>query len=157
MNADPRVMEFLAGPLSRERSDALIARIEEHFDRHGYGVWAIEVPGVEPFIGFAGLSVVTFEAPLVPAVEVAWRLARDAWRSGYATEAGRASLDHGFGCLGLESIVSFTAEENIRSRRVMERLGMTHDPRDDFDHPRLPPGHPLRRHVLYRATAQRSP
>jgi RimJ/RimL family protein N-acetyltransferase len=150
MNADPRVAEFLPTPLSREASDAMVARVEAHFDQHGFGLWAVEIPGVTPFAGFAGLSTPRFEAPFQPCVEVGWRLAAEYWGRGYATEGARAALNHGFETLGLGEIVSFTVPANTRSRRVMEKLGMTYDPRDDFDHPLLPEGHPLRRHVLYR-------
>ncbi len=150
LNADPLVMEFFPAPLSREESDRLIERIETGFARHGFGLWALELRESGEFIGFAGLAVPPFEAHFTPAVEVGWRLARRAWGSGYATEAGRAALAHGFERLGLEEIVSMTAIGNTRSRAVMERLGMTRDPADDFDFPALPPGDPLRPHVLYR-------
>lgn len=151
INSDPAVVEFLPGPLSRAESDHLAERIENHFAAHGYGFWAIELLGGPHFIGFAGLAVVTFDAPFTPAVEIGWRLASRYWGHGYATEAACAALEYGFDCLSLEEIVSFTVPANVRSRAVMERLGMTHDISDDFDHPRLPTGHPLRRHVLYRA------
>jgi RimJ/RimL family protein N-acetyltransferase len=154
MNADPKVMEFLPKPLDRAESDALAARIRDHFACRGFGLWAVEVPGVADFIGFVGLSVPTFEAHFTPCVEVGWRLASEYWGRGYATEAARAALDYGFRRLELAEIVSFTVPANLRSRRVMERIGMIHSPADDFDHPALPEGHPLRRHVLYRATAR---
>ena len=150
MNADPRVMEFFPTTLSRAESDALADRIEAHFGRHGFGLWAVEVPGVAPFTGFTGLSVPRFEAPFMPCVEIGWRLAVAHWGNGYATEAARLALDCGFRTLGLAEIVSFTAATNLRSRGVMERLGLHHDPSDDFDHPSLPEGHPLQQHVLYR-------
>ena len=150
MNADPRVMEFFPRLLDRAESDALVARIRAGFARRGFGLWAVEVPGVADFIGFVGLSVPHFEAHFTPCVEVGWRLARAHWGHGYASEAARAALDFGFRHLGLGEIVSFTTEANQRSRAVMERIGMTRSPADDFDHPALPEGHPLRRHVLYR-------
>lgn len=150
LNQDPRVTEFLPGPLTREESDAMADRIEAGFDEHGFGLWAVEVIGGAPFIGFVGLSVPSFDAPFMPAIEVGWRLAHAYWGHGYATEAARASLGFGFDVLGLGEIVSFTTESNMRSRRVMERIGMTHDTADDFEHPRLPPDSPLHRHVLYR-------
>jgi RimJ/RimL family protein N-acetyltransferase len=150
LNADPRVMEYFAAALSREESDALAARIESHFDRHGFGLWAVEIPTVAPFAGFIGLSIAGFKAHFTPAVEIGWRLAATHWNRGYATEGARAVLAFGFEALGLAEIVSFTTLANHRSRRVMERIGMTHDPSDDFDYPTLPAGHPLRRHVLYR-------
>jgi RimJ/RimL family protein N-acetyltransferase len=150
MNADPRVMEFMPAPLSPAESDALIARIEAHFEHHGFGPFAVELPDEMTFAGFIGLSIPAFDAPFMPAVEVGWRLAFDCWGRGLATEGARAVVSYGFEELGLDSVVSFTVPENLRSRRVMEKIGMTHDPRDDFDHPRLQDGHPLRRHVLYR-------
>ena len=143
-------MEHFPAPLSREESDAAAARIDRHFDGHGFGLWAVEVPGVVPFAGFVGLSVPDFTAPFTPCVEVGWRLAADCWGRGYATEGARVALTFGFETLGLREIVSFTTVGNTRSRLVMARLGMTHDPADDFDHPNLPEGHPLSRHVLYR-------
>ena len=150
LNADPAVMEFFPEPLDRDESEELVERIEMGFERHGFGLWALELrPGGE-FIGFTGLAAPPFEAHFTPAVEVGWRLARSAWGKGYATEAGRAALAHGFGELGLGEIVSMTTVRNRRSRAVMERLGMSHDPADDFEFPNLPPGHPLRSHVLYR-------
>jgi RimJ/RimL family protein N-acetyltransferase len=153
LNADARVTEHLMGPLSPAQSDALAARIEGHFQRHGFGLWAVEIPGVVPFAGFVGMSVPDFEAAFTPCVEIAWRLAPEHWGQGYASEGARAALRFGFEVLGLAEIVSFTVPGNVRSRRVMEKLGMTHDPADDFDHPGLPEGHPLRRHVLYRIGA----
>jgi RimJ/RimL family protein N-acetyltransferase len=110
----------------------------------------VEVKESGEFVGFVGLSVPQFEAPFMPAVEIGWRLAAEYWGKGLATEAARETLRFGFEVVGLESVVSFTVPANMRSRRVMERIGMTHDPREDFDHPQLPVGHPLRRHVLYR-------
>jgi RimJ/RimL family protein N-acetyltransferase len=150
LNADPRVAEHLGGPLSREASDAVAARIEAHFARHHFGLWALEIPGVAPFAGFVGLSAPAFEAHFTPCVEIGWRLAARHWGAGYATEGARAALAFGFEALGQPEIVSFTVPANTRSRRVMEKLGMRRDPAGDFDHPALPPGHPLRRHVLYR-------
>jgi RimJ/RimL family protein N-acetyltransferase len=150
MNADPRVMEHFPKLLSREESDAMVARIEAHRAQYGFAQWAVEIPGVTSFAGFVGLSRPRFEASFTPCVEVGWRLAAEYWGCGYATEAARAALDFGFNRLGLVEVLSFTVPANLRSRRVMEKLGMTHDPADDFDHPLLAAGHPLRRHVLYR-------
>jgi ribosomal-protein-alanine N-acetyltransferase len=150
MNSDPRVMEFFRKPLTRADSDAMADRIERHFNEYGFGLWAIEVPGLAPFIGFAGLIWARFSAHFTPAVEIGWRMAFDHWRQGYATEAARVALDFGFEILALEEIVSFTAAANLRSRAVMERLGMRRDPAGDFDYPGFPQSHPLRRHVLYR-------
>ncbi|HXH61970.1 MAG TPA: GNAT family N-acetyltransferase [Fimbriimonadaceae bacterium] len=150
MNADPVVMEHFPAPLTAEQSDVFVEKIARHFEEHGYGLWAVEVKGGAPFIGYVGLWTQSFEAPFTPCVEVGWRLAADHWGRGYATEGGRASIDLGFHHAALDEIVSMTAVENARSIRVMQRLGMTHDPADDFDHPRIEPGHRLRRHVLYR-------
>ncbi len=150
LNADPRVVEFLPAPLSRAESDARVDRIEDHFQQHGFGLWAVEIPGVTSFAGFIGLCIPRFEAAFTPCVEVGWRLDAAYWNRGYATEGARAALDFGFRWLQLQEIVSFTVPLNVRSRRVMEKLGMTHSPDDDFDHPLLAEGHPLRRHVLYR-------
>ena len=150
MNADARVMRHFPAQLSREESDAVVARIESHFNEHGFGLWAVEIPAVAEFAGFIGLCHPRFEAHFTPCVEIGWRLAAEHWGRGYATEGATAALDFGFNRLGLDEIVSFTAPANMPSRRVMEKLGMTHDPSDDFDHPLLAPGHALRRHVLYR-------
>jgi RimJ/RimL family protein N-acetyltransferase len=150
MNSDARVMEFFRSRLSRVESDAMVDRIQDHFSKRDFGLWAIEVPGVAPFIGFAGLAVAQFSAPFTPCVEVGWRLAFEYWGHGYATEAARLALGYGFGTLALSEIVSFTSATNRRSRAVMERLEMRRDPAEDFDHPALPEGHLLRRHVLYR-------
>ncbi len=150
LNADPLVMEHFPAPLSRAESDDMVDRIEAHFDEHGWGLWAAEVVGSGTFIGFIGLWAPRFEAHFTPAVEVGWRLAHEHWGHGYAPEGARASITDGFERLGLEEIVSMTSVGNDRSRRVMEKLGLTHDPADDFDHPSIPPGHRLERHVLYR-------
>jgi RimJ/RimL family protein N-acetyltransferase len=146
-------MEHFPAVLTRVESDAFAARIRAELAERGFGLWAVEAPGVAPFIGFTGLAVPRFAAHFTPCVEIGWRLAREHWGRGYAPEAARAALAFGFERLGLAEIVSFTALGNARSRRVMEKLGMTHDPAGDFEHPGLPPGHPLRRHVLYRARA----
>ena len=149
LNADPRVMRYMPRLLSRAESDASARRIMEHFSRHGFGLWALEVIGVAEFIGFTGLSVPPFEAHFSPCVEISWRLAHAFWGFGYATEGSRAARDYGLNQLGLKRLVSFTVPANHRSRKVMERLGMSHSPKDDFEHPLLPGGHPLRPHVLY--------
>jgi ribosomal-protein-alanine N-acetyltransferase len=150
LNADPEVMQYMPRTLDRAASDALVDRIEAHFAEHRFGPWALEVQGGEPFVGFVGLLHVGFHAHFTPAVEIGWRLARSAWGNGYATEAAREACRIAFTELGLRAIVSFTVPTNMRSRHVMERLGMTHDPADDFDHPKLGEDHPLRRHVMYR-------
>lgn len=152
LNADPRVMEFFPKCLTRGESDAAVARNRAHFDRHGFGKWAVEVVGIAPFIGYVGLTVPDYDLPFNPCVEIGWRLAAEYWGRGYATEGARAALDFGFRERGLPEIVSFTVAGHRRSRAVMERLGMTHRPQEDFDHPGLPESHPLRRHVLYRVT-----
>jgi ribosomal-protein-alanine N-acetyltransferase len=136
--------------LTREESDALVERIEERFERDGFGWWAAEIVATGEFIGFVGLAPVGTDLPCGPTVETGWRLAQEYWGHGYATEGARACLAHAFGPLGLDEVVAFTAVGNQRSRAVMERLGMTHDPAEDFDHPAVPAGSPVARHALYR-------
>jgi RimJ/RimL family protein N-acetyltransferase len=150
LNADPEVMRYFRAPMNREQSDAFAGRIRASMQENGYGLWAVEVVGGAPFIGFVGLALQTFEAHFTPAVEVGWRLARSAWGHGYAPEAARAALEVGFDRVGLDEIVSITTETNLNSRRVMEKIGMHRDPADDFEYPALDEGHPLRPHVLYR-------
>ena len=150
LNADLEVMEYFPAPLNRAESDRMIDRIEEVFDRKGFGLWAVEVADNGAFIGYVGLWPAVFEAHFTPAVEVGWRLAQASWGRGYATEAARAATADGFERLGLPEIVSFTALVNRRSQRVMEKLGMKREPADDFEHPLVPAGSPLRAHVLYR-------
>jgi len=155
MNADPEVMEYFPAALTHAESDGMIERVEAHFDERGFGLWALEVAVTGQFIGFTGLSIPRFPARFMPAVEVGWRLARSAWGHGYASEAARRALQFGFEDAGLSEIVSFTATGNVRSQAVMARIGMRHDPEDDFDHPMVPDGSALRPHLLYRLTAQR--
>jgi RimJ/RimL family protein N-acetyltransferase len=150
LNADPRVMEHFPAVLSRAESDAFAERIRRQFDEYGYGLWAVEVPGEAEFIGFTGLWRPSFEAPFMPCVELGWRLAHAYWGRGYGVEGGRACLDCAFNTLGLKEVLSLTAVVNTRSRRVIEKLAFTRDPAEDFDHPKLPEGHRLKRHVLYR-------
>lgn len=150
LNADPRVREFFPSLQTYQESADSMQYIRDHFARRGFGLWAVEVIGGAPFIGFIGLSVPSFDAPFMPCVELGYRLAFDHWGHGYATEGSRAAVAFGFGRLGLPEIVAMATAGNERSRRVMERLGMTRDPADDFDHPNIVAGHPLRRHVLYR-------
>ena len=153
LNADVETMRYFPAPPSRAQSDALAEHARRQIEEEGWGLWAVEVVGGASFIGFVGLVRPSFEEHFTPAVEVGWRLAFDCWGRGYAsyaTEAGRAAVAFGFEELGLEEIVSFTSELNEPSWRVMERLGMSHDPAGDFEHPRVPVGHPLRPHVLYR-------
>lgn len=150
LNANLSVMEHFPSPLCRVESDTLAARLAADLAERGFGYWAVEVPGVAPFIGFVGLGVPSFQAHFTPCVEVGWRLARQHWGRGYASEAARAALRFGFERAVSDEIVAFTTPGNLRSRRLMESLGMVRDPADDFDHPLLEQGHPLRRHVLYR-------
>lgn len=155
LNADPVVMEHMPGVLNQSQSAELMARFEYEFEESGYGLWAVEVIWARAFIGFCGLAKVSFEAHFTPAVEVGWRIAKDHWGNGYASEAAGAALEFAFNTAGLDEVVSFTVPDNERSTRVMERLGMTHDPADDFDHPLLSEGDLLRHHVLYRIDAER--
>lgn len=153
INADPRVAAWLAGPLDRAASDGLAARISDGLAQRGWGLWAVEVQGGAGFIGFVGLNPPSWAPPEADLVELAWRLDPAAWGRGYATEAARAALEVAFGPAGLRALVAVTATGNVRSRAVMTRLGMVHDPAADFDHPLLDVDHPLRQHVLYRIKA----
>lgn len=150
INSDPLVTEFLPCPLSRQESDRMVDRVEAHFAKHGFGLWAVEIPGVAPLAGFIGLNVPHYETPFMPCIEIGWRLAARHWQRGYATERARAALHFAFNSLQADEIVAFTVPHNIRSRRVMDKLGMQYSVGDDFDHPLVAEGHPLRRHVLYR-------
>ena len=153
LNADPRVMEYFPKLQTREESDASVKRVSDHIQQYGWGFWAASLLETGEFIGFIGLQPVPFQAAFTPAVEIGWRLAFEHWGKGYATEGAKAALQYGFEKLHLQDIVSFTATGNMRSRAVMERIGMHHEANNDFDHPKLPAGHPLRRHVFYRITA----
>jgi len=153
LNADPRVMEFFPSRLTRQESDSQFERIHQHFQEHGFGFWAVEIPEIAKFAGFIGLGVPRFDAHFTPCVEIGWRLAAEHWGHGYASEGATAVLDYGFRELGLSEIVSFTSKHNARSRRVMERIGMTLAESEEFDHPALPADHRLVRHVLYRKRA----
>jgi ribosomal-protein-alanine N-acetyltransferase len=155
LNADGEVMEHFPQLLRRDESDALVDHIEAGFEQHGYGFWAIELLAPNEFIGFTGLGLAEFPAHFTPAVEVGWRLKRSAWGHGYATEGARAAMTYGFDVVGVREIVAYTATNNLRSRAVMQRLGMSYDPADDFNHSRLSPGHPLRPSVLYRISSER--
>jgi RimJ/RimL family protein N-acetyltransferase len=150
MNADLRVTEFMPTTLSREESDRMVDRIEKHFEERGFGLFAAEMREDRSFVGFVGLAVPSFHATFTPCVEIGWRFAADYWGKGLATEGARAVVRYAFDVLGIEELVSFTVPGNVRSRRVMEKLGMSHEEGKDFDHPNLAEGHPLRRHVLYR-------
>ncbi len=148
MNADARVTEFFPRKYSRAVSEASATAIRAQLHRDGYGWWAVEMRGGAPFVGAIALQEVPFQAAFTPAREIGWRFSFENW--GYATEGAAAALDFAFNTLKWEEVVAFTAASNLRSQRVMERLGMTHDPADDFDHPNIEPDHVLRRHVLYR-------
>lgn len=148
LNADPRTMEFLPAPLTREESSARLKIYSHHIQDHGWGLWAVSAPGVSDFIGWIGLWSIDFDSHFTPAIEIGWRLLPEFWGQGYATEGAKASLQYGFDVLKLDEIVSITVPANGRSRRVMEKLGMHTDPKDDFDHPKFPKGHPLKRHIL---------
>ncbi|HEY3284577.1 MAG TPA: GNAT family N-acetyltransferase [Armatimonadota bacterium] len=150
LNADPRVMELMPAKLSPEESDRFMDRMQAGLQERGYGLLAAELRDTGECLGLVGLAAPQFQAHFTPCVEVGWRLLPEFWGRGFATEGARACLQHAFGEVGLQEVVSFTVPHNLRSRRVMEKLGMSHQPEDDFDHPNLPEGHPLRRHVLYR-------
>jgi RimJ/RimL family protein N-acetyltransferase len=150
LNQDKEVMEFMPSLLTLEESTVFAQKIAQHFERYGFGLFAVEVKDSGEFIGYVGLKTVEFQAHFTPAMEIGWRLARSAWGKGYATEAAKAVLAKAFDEWQINEIVSLTTVQNVRSRQVMERLGMTYDPKDDFDHPMLAKGHPLSRHVLYR-------
>jgi RimJ/RimL family protein N-acetyltransferase len=148
LNGDPLTMQFMPRCLKREESDALGRRMQAEIAARGWGWWALESRAGGEFLGCVGLAVPAFEARFTPCVEVGWRLARAHWGQGYATEAARECLRFAFESLTLPEVVSFTAAVNARSQAVMRRLGMRAD--GEFEHPRLPEGHPLRRHLLYR-------
>ena len=150
LNKDPQVLEFLPGPLTREESAKRAEVYTSHIKEHGWGLWAVSALEVSDFIGWIGLWPIPFTAPFTPAVEVGWRLLPEFWGMGYATEGARASLKFGFERANLDEIVSITVPGNIRSRRVMEKIGMHRLLEDDFDHPLVPEMSPLKRHVLYR-------
>ena len=149
LNADPEVMRHFPSTHTRAESDAMAAGNQDHIDQHGFGLWAIERKEDGAFLGFNGLMVLRDNNPLAPGVEAGWRYAKHAWGQGYATEAARAALDDGFGRLGFKQIVAFTARGNLPSQAVMGRLGMTRRTDLDFDHPNVPEGHILRRHLVW--------
>ncbi|MGF1475671.1 MAG: GNAT family N-acetyltransferase [Geminicoccaceae bacterium] len=157
INADPEVMRYFPSTLNRHETAMMIRRIEAHFIDNGFGLWALDIADGASCIGFVGLSIPRFEAAFTPCVEIGWRLTKAVWGEGYATEAARAALSFGFEARELDEVVAFTVPANHRSRRVMEKLGMKRDPRDDFEHPSLPQAHPLRRHVLYRLKTHSRP
>jgi RimJ/RimL family protein N-acetyltransferase len=153
INADPRVMEFFVAPLTREQSDKFANVICAQFAKHGYGLWAVETPGSK-FAGYIGLCWGNFDAPFMPALEVGFRLAADQWGNGYATEGGIAAVDWAFTNTDVRAVCSWTAVINRRSERVMQKIGLLRDASNDFDHPRVPEGNPLRPHVFYRVTRE---
>ncbi|MEW6707410.1 MAG: GNAT family N-acetyltransferase [Pseudomonadota bacterium] len=150
MNADPEVRRYFPSVHTEEEARGEAERIRAALVQRGWGFWALELPGKLPFAGCVGLLVPAFEAHFTPAVEIGWRLPREAWGFGYASEAARAAAEFAFTHLEVDEIVAITTPANAPSRKVMERLGMWHDAAGDFDHPRLPAGHPMQRHVLYR-------
>jgi RimJ/RimL family protein N-acetyltransferase len=154
LNADPEVMRFMPERLERAASDALLDAVQQGLAARGWGVWALARRDGGEFLGYVGLSRVTFSVPFAPCLEVLWRLKRSSWGHGYATEGTRRCLEYAFGTLAAEELYAFTVPANLRSRAVMERLGMCHLPAGDFEHPRLPPAHPLRPHVLYRISRE---
>jgi len=149
MNTDPEVMRHFPSLMTRAQSDTMAVRLAERMDRQGFGLYAVEVRGGAPFVGYVGLQPVVPPHPAAPATEIGWRLARHAWGRGYATEAARACLDLAFDRLGLDEVVSFTAIGNLPSQAVMQRIGLRRDPARDFEHPALPVGDVLRPHVFY--------
>lgn len=148
MNADAEVMEFFPQPLTPEQSVVTFERLKRGIEERGWGLWAVEIG--HAMAGFTGLAEPSFAAHFTPCIEIGWRFHRGFWGHGYALEAARLALRFAFERLRLREVVSFTARRNERSQRLMQRLGMTHSPLDDFEHPTLPLGHPLREHVLYR-------
>lgn len=150
LNASAKVCEYFPKTLTKEESDQLANNIIRHFDKHGFGLYAVELKSTKEFIGFTGLNIPSFSAPFMPSIEIGWRLSDKHWGKGYATEAAHAVLNYGFSNLKLKEIVSFTVPHNQRSLRVMQKLGMTHNSQDDFHHPKVPQGHILSKHVLYR-------
>jgi RimJ/RimL family protein N-acetyltransferase len=158
LSNDREAMAYFADLPSREQIKGMVARHREALAQQRPGLFAVEARPGNPLagelIGFVGLAVPRFEAPFLPCVEIGWRLRRTAWGHGYATEAARAVLEHAFSTLGLAEVLSFTAVANEPSRAVMRRIGMRHSPEEDFDHPNIVAGHPLRRHVLYRLSAE---
>jgi ribosomal-protein-alanine N-acetyltransferase len=156
MNADPRVMEFFPALYDRARAEETAASMRGEIERDGYGFWAVEIKATGAFAGMIGLNEITYDIPVHPKHEVGWRLAFDAWGHGYATEGAQAALQFAFGRLGWPEVVAFTAALNRRSQRVMQRLGMIHDPASDFEHPRVPGGNRLRPHVLFRIDRERA-
>ncbi len=154
LNADPRVREyFFPGVLGQHESDQEVVELSHHIDKYGWGFWAVSLSQTDEFIGCIGLDEIYFKRPFSPAIDIGWRLAYNHWGKGYATEGAMAALRFGCDVLDLQEIVAYTAVQNMRSRHVMEKIGMRHDPHGDFDHPDFPNDHKHKRHVLYRIGA----
>ena len=151
LNADPEVMQFYPNKLEKDESDNMALKLKDLIAKRGWGFWAIEEIETKKFIGFVGLHEPTYDLPVTPCVEIGWRLAKEYWGNGYATEASNISLDFAFNKLNLDKVYSFTSGENIKSRAVMERIGMVNINKN-FEHPIIPKGHALREHVLYQIT-----
>lgn len=149
MNADPKVMEFFPSKLDRKGSDELVDIINEGFDNNSYGLWAAERKDTGEFIGFIGLHNLSLETDFCPSVEIGWRLASQHWNQGFATEGAMKALEAGLSDFQLNEIVAITAKSNVRSMKVMEKIGMKYE--KDFLHPRLSPDSPIYQHVLYKA------
>ena len=147
MNQDPAVREFFPGLLTYDETKEMVESLEHHFDQYGYGFYAMDLLETGEFLGFTGLSHPSLDAWFTPCVEIGWRLKKEAWNRGYATEAALACLRHGWDVLGLSKIYAYTAVLNLRSERVMQKIGMRKA--GGFEHPKIAPGHPLRLHVVY--------
>jgi RimJ/RimL family protein N-acetyltransferase len=154
MNADPIVMEHFPKTSTLEETKSMIERIETRFSENGFGLWAAEIISTQEFIGFVGLQRPTFEAPFMPCVEIGWRLAKQFWGQGYAPEAASGVLQDGFERILLDEIVSMTTTTNLNSMRVMQKIGMKTNPKENFQHPLVEDGHRLQEHVLYRISKE---
>lgn len=154
MNADPRVMEFFPKLLTKDEVEQMIQRIQKHIDEKGFGLWAAELKETRECVGFVGLQVPAFETHFTPCVEIGWRLSREVWGKGLAVEGARSVLEDAFGRLKMSEVLAMASKNNLRSRRVMDKLGMHYVPEYDFEHPKIAPGSPIRECVTYRITAQ---
>jgi RimJ/RimL family protein N-acetyltransferase len=150
INQDPKVMEYFPSLQDLSGTKKLIDKINTHFSECGYSLYAVQTKDTDTFIGFIGLLTANFKASFTPATEIGWRLSSKHWNKGYATEGAKSVLDYAFNSLNIPEIISFTSIENTKSTRVMEKIGLKHNPSDDFDNPNLPSDSPLLRHVLYR-------
>ena len=150
ITADPEVRRYYPNVLTKDETRLVIERIKSHVEKEGFGLWALELRETGEMIGYTGLSKPTIEAHFMPCVEIGWQIAKHHWGKGYAPEAAIKALEDGFSRLNLNEIVSFTSKLNSKSIRVMEKMGMLRNPKDDYMHPLLPDGHPLKPHVLYR-------